>query len=130
MFHIHTCAQNTSTSFTLFIYPPLSTCIFPSSDLFYIPVLHKCLLVVSGILSWYFTLLYFNNLTPSVILPYPFPSPVLFCSFQHVLLCLVLTQMWCISILLTFFYFSLSLFYSLTFEGVFSLYIQLYVYIR
>jgi hypothetical protein len=99
MFHIHTCVENTSSSFTL----PLPLGSSPLHDLFCSPVLH-CLSVYCsvgfclGILP--VNILYFNQSHPSITLPYPFLPPHIVQQFS-LFYCFVPTQMQCILILFT-----------------------------
>jgi hypothetical protein len=107
--HIHTCKENTST-----IFPILHPLHLPSSSQWYLPLnltcftflyfivwvsIHCSLGFCKGILP--VNILYFNQYNPlyySFFMFYPYL--VLFSSFQNVLLCLVSTWKWYISILL------------------------------
>jgi hypothetical protein len=75
-----------------------------------------------GFLPWYFTYKYIKleSIYPlSTVLPYPFPHPVLFNSFQRASFCLVPAQMWYILLLFTILLFSSSFSLSLLYQSHF-----------
>jgi hypothetical protein len=102
--------------FTFCIYTLPSTSTLPLT----LPALHSCpsLFRCWFIVQWEFCLGIFlvnilclshsSSLSPPAaplnILPHPFPSSLLFRGFQCVSLCLVSTQMPCVSLLITFYH--------------------------
>jgi hypothetical protein len=118
-FHVPYSWLSTSTILTI-LYPfhlpsPLTWPVLHSYPSLFVPV-HCSVEFCLGILP--VNILYFNQSNPLYYSSSPISLyPLLFNSFQCISLCLVPTQMWCISILLSFF-FSSSLKSSPTFEYI------------